>query len=168
MIRKTTVSLNIPPPPTAEIEEHAQPARCSLPVLTPLMIGHCMRKQGKSNCTAHHSHHQGINKPSFACSRDFVQIDMIMMASDYLLAWKLAEILLLLLYHPITSAVRHDGPLKRSPSKLEIRNMLQWMLTKDVLSLGQENARRLVFYRTGGPGALFFAKREVLGNYLGC
>lgn len=107
------------------------------------MIGHCRGKQGKSNCTTHvknHSHHQGINKPSFACSRDFLQIDMIMMASAYLFAWKLAEILLLLLYHPITSAVRHDGPIERSPSKLEIRNMLQWMLTKDILSLGQENA----------------------------
>lgn len=33
MSRKTTVSLNIPPPPTAEIEGHAQPALCSLPVL---------------------------------------------------------------------------------------------------------------------------------------
>lgn len=28
--------------------------------------------------------------------------------------------------------------------------------------------RRLVFYRTGGPGPLACAKREVLNNYLGC
>lgn len=76
-----------------------------------------------------------------------------MITSDYFFAWKLAEILLLLLYHPITSAVRHDGPIERSPSKLEIRNMLQWMLTNDILSLGQENAEEACLLQDRRPWA---------------
>lgn len=41
-----------------------------------------------------------------------------------------------------------------------------WLKTFSVLV--KKMQRRLVLYRTGGPGASAFAKREVLNNYLCC